>query len=373
MGNLNDLQTALSQALGGMQLQHLGVAFLFVLGGLVGRWVLTTTISRLVRKVTRHSRTEIDDLFVDAVERPAGLGIVLVGVYLAADSFQPTPQVDVLLQKALLLCVSALLTWLMLRIVDVLTTVLRNWAQKTDSALDDQLVPLVSKASKVAVGILAALLVLQNMGYSVSGLIAGLGVGGLAVALAAQKTLADLFGSIMLLVDRPFTVGDWVKSPDGAVEGVVEEVGFRSTRIRTFEKTLVHVPNSRLAEFIIDNMDRRPARRVWITVGLTYRSTSEQMSAAVSAIRGILERHEGVDQAFYLVRFTDFGQSSLDIMVYYFSKSTVWDIYLSVREDVNLKIMDALEQLNLEIAFPTRTVHLAQDEIAGGSDGGSVG
>jgi MscS family membrane protein len=97
------------------------------------------------------------------------------------------------------------------------------------------------------------------------------------------------------------------------------------------------------------------------------------MSAAVSAIRGILERHEGVDQAFYLVRFTDFGQSSLDIMVYYFAKSTVWDTYLSVREDVNLQIMDALEQLNLEIAFPTRTVHLAQDEIAGGSGDGSVG
>ena len=169
----------------------------------------------------------------------------------------------------------------------------------------------------------------------------------------------------MLLVDRPFTIGDWVKSPDGSVEGVVEEIGFRSTRIRTFEKTLIHVPNSRLADFIIDNMDRRPARRVWITIGLTYRTTSSQMEDAVAAIRRILTSHEGVNQQFFLVRFTDFGQSSLDIMVYYFTKSIVWDEYLAVREDVNLKVMNALERLGLEVAFPTRTVHLAQDDIAG--------
>jgi MscS family membrane protein len=348
-------------------LKQLGIAFLLVLGGLVGRRILIRALNRFVSQVTSRSRTDVDDLMVKAFERPLGWGIVTIAVYLAAETFQPSATISEWLDKGLALTVSILLTWLMLRMVDVLTGVLHRWAQRTDSTLDDQLVPLVAKASKVAVGILAALLVLQNLGYSVSGLIAGLGVGGLAVALAAQKTLSDLFGSIMLLVDRPFTIGDWVKSPDGGVEGVVEEIGFRSTRIRTFEKTLIHVPNSRLADFIIDNMDRRPARRVWITVGLTYKTTAIQMSEAVAAIRRILIEHEGVDQKFFLVRFTDFGQSSLDIMVYYFSKSILWDEYLAVREDVNLRIMDALEDLDLEIAFPTRTLHLAQDEIAGGT------
>jgi len=363
--DVNDITHVFDRLVSATSLQQLGLAFVLVLGGFVGRWLLLTILGRFVSKVTSRSQTDVDDLMVDAIGRPAGWGIVIVGVYLAANTFQPPAIVAEWLEKVLALCVSALLAWVMLRVVDVLAGVLRLWAQRTDSALDDQLVPLVSKAAKVAVGILAALLILQNLGVHISGLLAGLGVGGLAVALAAQKTLADLFGSIMLLVDRPFTIGDWVKSPDGAVEGVVEEIGFRSTRIRTFEKTLIHVPNSRLAEFIIDNMDRRPARRVWITVGLTYRTTSSQMSAAVGAIRHILNSHEGVDQQFFLVRFTDFGQSSLDIMVYYFTKSIVWDEYLSVREDVNLRVMDALEKLGLEIAFPTRTVHLARDEVAG--------
>jgi MscS family membrane protein len=242
--------------------------------------------------------------------------------------------------------------------VNVLTYALHRWAETTDTALDDQLVPLISKAAKVTVFVLAALLILQNMGISISGLIAGLGVGGLAVALAAQKGLSDLFGSILLLIDRPFVQGDWVKSPDGSVEGVVERIGFRSTRIRTFEKTLITVPNSRLADFIVDNMNERPIRRVWITVGVTYDTTSHQMREAVAGIQQVLRTHPEVDQEFFLVNFTDFGASSLDIMVYYFTSTTVWNDYLRIREDVNLKIMDLLESRGLSVAFPTRTVRM---------------
>lgn len=366
---MNQFKRMIDHGLSYVSLEQFGVAFLFVLAGLVGRRLLITFLSRFVSKVTSRSETDLDDLVVEAIERPTGWSVVVLGIYMAAETFRPPQLVQEWLDGGLGLVVSLLLAWLMFRLVDVLTGVLSRWAEQTDGALDDQLVPLVSKAAKVTVGILAALMVLQNMGYSISGLIAGLGVGGLAVALAAQKTLSDLFGSIMLLIDRPFTIGDWVKSPDGSVEGVVEEIGFRSTRIRTFERTLVSVPNSRLADFIIDNMARRPTRRVWITVGLTYETTSAQMSEAVARIKRILSEHEGVDQEFYLVRFTDFGSSSLDIMVYYFSKSIVWDEYLAVREDVNLKIMDTLEEMGLSIAFPTRTVHLAADEMPVGRVG----
>lgn len=366
---MDQLQSLLGSSSTFVNLKQLGIAFLFVLGGLIGRRLLIIFMSRFVSRVTSRSETDVDDLVVEAIERPVGWVVVVVGLYLAAETFQPPPYVQEWLDRGLALVISVLLTWLMLRLVDVLAGVMHRWAERTDSALDDQLVPLVSKAAKVAVAIMAGLLVLQNMGYSISGLIAGLGVGGLAVALAAQKTVADLFGAVMLLVDRPFTIGDWVKSPDGAIEGVVEEVGFRSTRIRTFEKTLINVPNSRLADFVIDNMNRRPIRRVWITVGLTYSTTSKQMAAALESIKAILAAHDGVDQEFMLVRFTDFGSSSLDIMVYYFTKSIVWDEYLAVREDVNLKIMDALESLDLEIAFPTRTVHLAHEEIPGNPQG----
>ena len=187
---------------GNVSAKQLGLAFLFVLAGLVGRRVLITFLSRYVSKVTSRSQTDVDDLVVAAIERPTGWGVVVLGLYMAAETFRPPEFIQEWLDKGLGLAVSLLLAWLMLRLVDVLTGVLKRWAQQTDGALDDQLVPLVVKASKVTVGILAALMVLENMGYSISGVIAGLGVGGLAVALAAQKTLSDLFGSIMLLIGQ---------------------------------------------------------------------------------------------------------------------------------------------------------------------------
>ncbi len=201
---------------------------------------------------------------------------------------------------------------------------------------------------------------IQNMGYSISGLLASLGIGGLAVALAARETLSNVFGSLMIIIDRPFNVGDWIKTGD--LEGTVEEVGFRSTRIRTFAKTLITVPNNVVASQSIDNFSRMPKRRVMLTVGVTYHTTPAQMREAVSSIRELLENHDAVDPEFMLVNFTDFGASSLDILVYCFTKTTVWAEYLAARQDICLQIMDTLENLGLEIAFPSRSIYLRTDD-----------
>jgi MscS family membrane protein len=168
-----------------------------------------------------------------------------------------------------------------------------------------------------------------------------------------------MFGSVTIFTDRPFQVGDWIKA--SGVEGYVEDVGFRSTRIRTFDKTLVSVPNSKLAGNTIENMDARPVRRVKMTVGVTYETKSDQMRKAVEAVREILRSHQGIWQDYWLVYFTDFGASSLDIFIYYFTKSKVWAEYLEVRQDVNLKIMSKLEEMGLEIAFPSQTVYLKKE------------
>jgi MscS family membrane protein len=356
---MEDLGRLYAEAMQRISPGQLGLAFLFVLSGLVLRKVTLHLLFRYVKSAARRSATDVDDLLVDAVGKPLGAAIFLVALYFAVQSFTLSNRAALWSETAFSVLISVGVAWLMLRLVNVLTHLLSGWAQKTDTALDDQLVPLVNRAAKIVVGLLGALMILQNMGYSISGLIAGLGVGGLAVALAAQKTLADLFGSVMLLTDRPFLTGDWIKSPDAGIEGVVERIGFRSTSIRTFEKTLISVPNSRLADFIIDNIAQRPMRRVWITVGVTYGTSAEQMREAVRAIEVLLKGHEEVSQEFFLVYFTDFNSSSLDIMVYYFTETVVWADYLRIREEVNLKIMEALEGLNLSIAFPTRTVHLA--------------
>jgi MscS family membrane protein len=249
--------------------------------------------------------------------------------------------------------------WFLFRVVDVAVEYLGRLAKRTQSKLDDQLVPLVRKALKVTIGVVCGVWVVQLLGYSVSSLLAGLGIGGLAVALALQDSLANFFGSVFIFLDRPFAVGDTVKIGD--VTGTVEQIGFRSTRIRTWPATLVSIPNKTVAESVVDNWSKMPKRRVFQTVGVTYETTAEQMEKAVAAIRRILESDEGVDQEFIVVRFSDFGASSLDIIVYYFTKAIAYADHLAMKERVNLAIMRAMQDLGLSIAFPTRTVYFEGD------------
>jgi MscS family membrane protein len=338
---------------------QVATAFGIIVAALIARRVLRFIIERAAKRLAQRTKTELDDLLIHAIQKPLEYVVVVLGIYLAFFSLEPPDRVKAWLDSLFWIPYAFLIAWTMFRCVNVLEYILRGWAKNTTNTLDDQLVPLIIRSAKFIVWILAILMILQNMGYSISGLIAGLGVGGLAVALAAQKTLADVFGSIMLLADRPFIIGDWVQSPDKDVEGTVERIGFRSTRIRTFDQTLVTIPNSRLADFVINNMSERPVRRVWITIGLTYDTPGSKMRKAVAGIDHLLHTHAHVDQAStILVRFTDFGSHSLNIMVYYFVDTVAWAEYLRIREDINLEIMEIVENLGLSIAFPTQTVHL---------------
>jgi len=246
--------------------------------------------------------------------------------------------------------------WGLFNLVSLLDVYLAQWVTRTESMLDDNLLPFVRKSLRAFIIFIAVLMTIQNLGYSISGLLASLGIGGLAVALAAKDTLSNIFGSLMIILDRPFHIGDWIKAGD--LEGTVEEVGFRSTKIRTFAKTLISVPNSTLTNMAIDNFSRMPRRRIKLTVGVTYEATPQQMRDAVAGIRALLRNHPAIDQEFFLVNFTDFGASSLDIMVYCFTTTTVWGEYLAAREELCLQIMELLEGMGLEIAFPTRTLYV---------------
>jgi MscS family membrane protein len=240
--------------------------------------------------------------------------------------------------------------------IDLLDTWLGRWAEKTESVLDDHLLPFVRKSLKIFVILMAIIMIIQNLGYSISGLLASLGIGGLAVALAAKDTLANVFGSMMIILDRPFKIGDWIKAGD--MEGTIEEIGFRSTKIRTFAKTLITVPNSIIANLPLNNFSRMPKRRIKLSIGVTYDTSAAQMNTAVEKIRALIRSHPAIDQEFFLVNFTDFGASSLDIMVYCFTKTTAWGEYLDARQDLSLKIMELIEGMGLEIAFPSQTIYL---------------
>lgn len=355
-----------SIGLAGIPLKLLLLSFVILFLTFVARRYLIKRTLAYLYDLTKKTNHVWDEALVEAVKPPLSLGVLAVGVWAALEVLPlPTKPYDVytFVHESGRIVILLLFMWLIIRLINALGKALRLKATDPAHWLDTSLVPLIVLSLKTLVWITIFVVVAQNLGYSVSGLVASLGIGGVAVALAAQDTLANLFGSIMIMVDKPFRIGDWIKSGD--FEGTVEEIGFRSTKIRTFAKTVQVVPNNKIANMMIENMDRRGdeginVRRIKMIIGLEYKANAEQMEAAVDAIKGILRGSKSVDQKFYLVNFTDFGDSSLNILVYYFAATTDWEKYLNTRQEVNLKVMRKLEELGLSIAFPTRTVYLEQ-------------
>jgi MscS family membrane protein len=220
---------------------------------------------------------------------------------------------------------------------------------------------VVRKAAKVFLVITGSVMVVQNLGYSVASLLAGVGIGGAALAFASKDAVANVFGSIVIFVDRPFLIGDWIEVGD--VEGTVESVGIRVTRVRTFANSVLTIPNAQFTILPINNWSRMRKRRIKLTVGLTYDATPDGVRAAVEAIRGIIRADDRLDQEFFLVNFHDFGESSLDIFCYLFTRTTDWTEHMQIRQEFMLAVMQAMADLDLQFAFPTRTVHVQGESI----------
>ena len=337
--------------------------FTFIFRGMFVRWI------------SKHfsawaSDDELDALTIKALQRPLNFAFALLGMWganltLGCTLADVAPVIQgytaEFLHKLLSLLWFIVLGWSGWNFCDVISHLLAKMAEQTDTRMDDMLVPMIRKALKVIIVMITIILLIQNWGYSISALLAGFSIGGVAVALASQDMLQNLFGSIMIFVDRPFQVGDWITV--GEIEGVVEEVGMRSTRIRTFAETLITVPNHKIAHEPINNYSRMPRRRVKQVIGVGYDTEPERLEATVQSMRTILRDHPEVDQSFWMVTFQDFGDSALNILVYYFTKTTNWVNFMQIKQDISIEFMKALNELGVEIAFPTRTLYLRQDEV----------
>jgi len=359
METISYLQQLIDQTVLGISLTRFISAFAVLFIALLLKRVIAHLFTKSIFKAAQKTSSSMDDMLLKNINKPAEFLVIVIGFYLGVEILQlpkePT-DIDQLARNAGQILLTFNLAWFCYNMVSLVEQWLSHWAGKTESSLDDHLVPFIRKCLRVFIVFLAILMLVQNLGYSISGLLASLGLGGLAVALAAKDSLSNIFGSIMILLDRPFTIGDWIKAGD--MEGTVEEIGFRSTRIRTFAKTMITVPNSVLMNMSIDNFSQMPKRRIKLNVGVTYDTNPAQMRQAVEAIKTLLRQHPAIDQDFFLVNFTDFGSSSLDIMVYCFTTSTIWGEYLDARQDVCLKIMETLEGIGLEIAFPSQTLYM---------------
>jgi MscS family membrane protein len=293
---------------------------------------------------------------IGRAERPLG-GLAMAGTFYLGFPLLLFPiqisQIALVATKAL---AAYSFVWLGFRIIDVIAEWLAAKAAKTDSKLDEQLVPLLRKTLKVFTAMIGGLFVLQNLDVDVSSLLAGLGLGGLAFALAARDTIANFFGSVMIFVDKPFQLGDWIVVGD--VEGIVEEVGFRTTKVRTFYDSLVTVPNANVVNTAVDNYGMRTYRRYFTTLSINYGTPPEKVQAFCEAVRAIVKSIPETRKDFYMVEFSEFGDSGLRIMVYVFVKADSWNTEMRVRTRMNLDIMRAAQSLGIGFAFPTRTLHV---------------
>jgi MscS family membrane protein len=317
-------------------------------------------LSKFLRKLTAKTRTEFDDQLITVIEKPAKFAFIVIAIWLAI-KILPLPSnigipLGVFMHDVTLTLILFALFWAGYNAADVLVTFVRHVTEKTGSRIDDMLSSFIGNSFKALVFIIGGVTIAQVWVEDIAGILTGLGLGGLAFALAAQDTAANLFGSVTIMLDKPFGIGDWISTPQ--TEGTVESIGFRSTRVRTFQQALVTIPNSTMSKEAVTNWSRMGKRRISFRLGVTYQTTNEQMKECVQRLRTLLEEHPDIHPETTLVYFERFKENSLEIFLYFFTKTTIWEEYLAIQEDINLKIMEILEELGIGVALPSRSVYL---------------
>lgn len=337
-----------------------------ILTGLIFLRLLSKLLALgIFRFVKKYSTGVGSDKLLILLKKPLNTFILLITFYLAFNRLDFPVEwhigsiqnfgIRMILYRSYQVAIAGSLTWILLRLTDFLGLVMMYRASLTESKSDDQLVPFVKESIKVILVIFSTFFVLGAIfKLNIASLIAGLGIGGLAIALAAKESLENLLGSFTIFLDKPFIIGDLIRI--GSIEGHVEKIGFRSTRIRTLEKSFVTVPNKKLVDSELDNLSLRIQRRAKFSIGLTYDTKASQFKKIVSEIQAYVEKHPHVLPNETRVRLFEFDASSLNIMVLYFVDTLEYDVYLDVREEINYKIMEIVESNGASFAFPTTTV-----------------
>jgi len=307
----------------------------------------------LVRRIAGHAKTEIDEKFFNSLKSPLGALLMVWAVYTALSVTRLPPALAEDAGRGAYVAFTAVLLWGIWRAGGTALAHLETQARSRGLGIAT-FMPLARKTLAALFCMLAVLVIADSLGAHVETFLAGLGIGGLALALAAQDTIANMFGSFVVVLDRPFIVGDMVRIAGN--EGTVEDIGLRSTRLRTAERTLIVVPNKTVASEAITNLSRMPQRRVEQTIGLRRDTTPEKIEVILGDLRRLIPEDPDVHPGFVAVNFARFSESSLDIQMVYYTASPDWQRHMDVRERINLKIMRAVAARGLAFALPTQTV-----------------
>lgn len=345
--------------------------FVVIFITLLLNWLQKRVLKKLKAKAAT-TRTPWDLAFIEAASRPLTFLIWIVGIAFAADIAGSHTGADgdgtgifAAVEPLRAVGVVATIAWFLARFVHRAEEhILRARVEKGEP-FDRTTADAIAKLLRISILITAFLVILQTLGYSLSGLLAFGGIGGLVAGLAAKDLLANFFGGLMIYMDRPFAVGDWVRSPDREIEGTVEHIGWRLTRIRTFDMRPLYLPNAIFTHIALENPSRMTNRRIYETIGIRY-DDADKMAAIIAAVKKMLREHPDIDPAkIMIVNFNKFAPSSLDFFVYTFTRTSDWVRFHEVKQDVMLRIIDIIAQHGAQCAFPTSTIHLAgADEAA---------
>jgi MscS family membrane protein len=335
------------------------VDIIIAIGILFIAYFLKVQLAKIVLKnlkfLTSKTKTSLDDKLLHIIEPPLQLAILIIGFYLAErwidiDGFKSIAKS---LEKTF---ITFTIFWVLYRCVNEFSYIFTKFSSKFGKELSDDVANFVIKFLKVIILVIGGMTILEGWGINVGAFVASLGLIGMAFALAAKDTAANLFGSLVIFTDKPFLKGDWILTPE--VEGTIESIGIRSTRVRTFAQALVSVPNAIIANSAITNWSRMGKRRIKMRLGLTYSTHVNELEKVLVDIREMLKNHHEVHPDVIMVYFDEFQDSSLSLFCYFFTKTTVWEEYLRVREDINLKIMKIVEDNGCSFAFPSQSIYI---------------
>ena len=335
--------------------------FIIVFLTLLVNFIQKRLLGRLVRKL-ETTRNLWDEAVITSLQKPLTALIWIVGLAFAIQVIQEAEQATIFAAVRPIrdVGVIAMLAWFLVRFIKRAEQNIVKSKEEKGEDYDRATLDALAKLLRLSVIITAVLVALQTLGFSVSGVLAFGGIGGIAVGFAAKDLLANFFGGLMIYLDRPFTLGDWIRSPDRDIEGTVEKIGWRLTMIRTFDSRPLYIPNAIFTTMAVQNPSRMQNRRIYETIGVRY-DDAAKMAGIVSDVTAMLKAHPDIDtNKTLMVNFNAFAASSLDFFVYCMTKTTVWAEYHAVKQDVLLKILEIIDGYGAEVAFPTSTVHIPE-------------
>ncbi|MBW3019365.1 mechanosensitive ion channel family protein [Candidatus Woesearchaeota archaeon] len=336
-------------------LQYL-IFFAFLAGGFIVSKILVWINNKIIKKLAAKTQTRFDDILLDLLEKPFVIYLTVLFVYIGFQflKFPDYPKIPAYFGHIIYLCVAVNTAWLFARIIRTLIEeYVAPMASRTKTDLDDTLIPILKKLAVFIIYAIAAIMVLNHFGQDIGALLAGLGIGGLAFALAAKDLLANIFGSVTILTDKPFSIGQRIKI--NGFDGFVREINVRTTRVETMEGNMLYIPNAKFTDSMLENVSKEKARKIVMNIGVTYDTSNAKMKKAVDIIQKILDTQKSLKEG-SLVYFTEFGDSALNILVIYWI--TDKDNILPIKHDINMKIKEQLEKAKIDMAFPTQTIHV---------------